>query len=119
MHAIELERCVHNEEHECAPCADARHARGHPELVEGCVLCKHLTIQLSPKVVSKKSSAPPSWQKGRNNWGGTVVTDSRGMPLLDGNGDMIRQKRYSENKAKFEEARHKLATASNPYGTEE
>ena len=114
-----MKSCPHNEDFECFSCADERHAREHPELVEGCRTCKLQTIRISPKVAPSSNSAPPTWHQNRNSWEKGTVKDARGVPLLGEDLQPIGVKRYGEQRHKFEARRHELATSPRPFGGKE
>lgn len=99
---------------ECFECDEARHRAKHPNLVAGCMACKLDTIQVSQRVKPKKAGgAPPAGN--RNNWEAGIATDHRGVPLLDGSGEPIGVKKYSENRHAFEERRRELASHPDPF----
>jgi len=79
---------------------------------KGCFPCKlrgwsEGGFQISPAATPSKERRvhPPGVPKGNNSWERPVVTDSRGMPLLRPDGELIRQKEYSENRSAIEAGR--------------
>lgn len=107
--------CPHNRQYECNACTEAAHAAKHPTVVDGCSFCKLGTIQLSQAIKPRRpNDAPPAGN--RNNWERGVVTDGRGVPMLDATGERIGVKQYAENKHAFEAERRRLATHPDPFG---
>lgn len=69
-------------------------------------------MQLAPSATPTKTKRmPPAGTiKGNNSWERPVVTDERGMPLIDGKDfHLIRQKEYSERRSEIESTRRKIA----------
>jgi hypothetical protein len=67
-------------------------------------------MQLSPAATPTKTRKfAPVGPKGNNSWERPVVTDSRGMPLIDGNDfHLVRQKEYSERRTEIEAKRRQV-----------
>lgn len=98
----------------CFDCDEFDHELEHPSMdVDGCRTCKLRSVQLSPAATPTKTRKfhPVGVPKGNNSWERSVVTDSRGMPLLKANGEAIRSKEYAERRHEIEGARRMLATA--------
>lgn len=100
----------------CFDCADAIHAEAHPSMdIEGCPTCHHRSVQLSPAATpTKERKFGKLGPKGNNSWERQVVTDSRGMPILKPDGDLIRSKEYAENRHSIEEGRRRVANEAAP-----
>lgn len=110
--------CAHNTEYMCASCEDAAHAMEHPEIVDGCRICKFATIQVGQAVRPKKPVKDVPIGGWNNSWERGYATDHRGMALLDGNLEPIPLKKYAENRSKYDARRKELATSPNPFGAE-
>lgn len=92
----------------CFTCAQAAHDQAHPELRDDCETCRLRSVQLSPAATPSKTRRVQQGVKGGNEWERGIVTDGRGMPLLD-NGVPIGVKQYSEKRHQYESARRELA----------
>lgn len=69
-------------------------------------------MQLAPSATPTKTKQMPApgTTKVRNSWERPVVTDARGMPLIDGNDfHLIRQKEFSERRSEIESKRRAIA----------
>lgn len=103
----------------CVWPAGAEACEGDPH---GCFPCKLRLwnndgrMQLSPAATPTKTKRfhPVGVPKGNNSWERPVVTDSRGMPLLKRDGELIRQKEYAERRTPIERARRAVANAPVP-----
>lgn len=73
-------------------------------------------MQLSPAATPTKTRkiSPPGVSKSNNSWERQIVTDSRGMPLLRADGELIRTKEYGERRHEFESARRRNANEAPP-----
>lgn len=109
-----MEGCRHDKHLECFDCAEARHARLHPEPVDDCFACKVGTIQISQHVKAKKAGGTPP-AGNTNAWERGIAVDHRGVPLLGADLEPIGIKRYAENRRKLEAERRRLATHPDPY----
>lgn len=88
---------------------------------KGCFPCKLRGwsdggMQLSPAATPSKTRKvhPVGVPKGNNSWERQVVTDSRGMPLLRADGELIRSKEYGERRSVIEAARRQNANEPAP-----
>jgi hypothetical protein len=68
--------------------------------IDGCPTCKLRSVQLSPAATPTKTRkfGPVGKPKGNNSWERAIVTDSRGMPILHADGNLIRSKEYAEKR---------------------
>lgn len=73
-----------------------------------CFKCKIKTIQLAPSATPSRTYRPQKPREHNNSWERGTPTDERGMPFIKANGDVLKQKEYSENRSKIEEHRRKL-----------
>lgn len=87
----------------------------------GCFPCKlrgwsEGGFQISPAATPNKTRKfhPVGVPKGENSYERPVVTDSRGMPLMKMNGDLIRQGEYASNRTRIEAARRQNHNAPPP-----
>jgi hypothetical protein len=82
--------------------------------VDDCLACKLETLVIGQGVVGQRAGgAPPAGN--RNSWENGIVTDNRGVPFLDGQGEVIRVKQYGQHRSSFEAERRRLWTDPNPF----
>lgn len=80
---------------------------------EECFGCKIRTINLSPAATPSRRNSKTPRESTNNSWEKGIPTDSRGMPYLDSNLNVIGQKRWAETeRRKFETALSAEASTS-------
>ncbi len=110
--------CEHNDDYMCASCEDYQHALDHPQLVDGCRICKFATIQVGQAVRPKKTVTSVGVGGWNNSWERGYATDHRGLPFRDANLEPIPVKKYAENRHQYDARRKELATSPNPFGAQ-
>ncbi len=88
--------------------------RTHHGQHEDCFGCKVHSIQVNPYAMPSRlhPSNPPA--KPKNSWEKGIPTDSRGMPFLNKNGQIMGQKEYAANRHSIEETRRRLHNSTEP-----
>lgn len=106
---VERASCPHNEDFECADCAAERHGLEHPELVEGCRVCKFSSLQFTPSCFPTRPRRVNPLRRVSSPWEQGIVKDHRGVPLVKGDGQLVGVKEYGENRRAIESTRRRNA----------
>lgn len=106
--------CDHGPGCDLHACFEEQHRVDHPQPVDDCLACKLDTLIVHQSVPGQKAGGPPP-AGNRNSWERGIATDHRGVPFLDGQGEVIGVKQYADGRSRFEAERRRLASDPDPF----